>query len=208
MPKRKQKKYNRPKKLYDKPRIEEENILVKKYGLKNKKEIWRADFAIGKIRDIAKKLITASEDEKSEFIERQKAKGFEVENIADVLGLDKEDYLKRRLQSVVVSKGLIKTPRQARQFIAHRHLTVDGKVINSPGHLTTVEEEAKIEIKIALPVIKETKEGDKPLIEKAEDGEEGEEPVVEEGEETTEEAIEEAMEEPAKDKEKSEEDKA
>ena len=41
MPKRKQKKYSRPRKIYDKPRIEEENELIKKYGLKNKKEIWR-----------------------------------------------------------------------------------------------------------------------------------------------------------------------
>jgi len=186
MPKRKQKKYNRPKKLYDKPRIEEENTLVKKYGLKNKKEIWRADFAIGKIREIAKKLITASEEEKQEFIERQKAKGFEVENIADVLGLDKEDYLKRRLQSVAVSKGLVKTPRQARQFIAHRHLTVDGKVINSPGHLTTVEEEGKIEIKVSLPVNKELTAEEKKLLaktKKAAAEENKEAPVEEKSEE-------------------------
>ena len=35
MPKRKQKGYSRPKKPYDKARIEGENVLVSKYGLKN-----------------------------------------------------------------------------------------------------------------------------------------------------------------------------
>ena len=79
---RKKKLYNKPKRSYDKPRIEEENVLVKKYGLKNKREIWRADFAIGKIRNIAKELIKASPEEQQEFIDRQKAKGMR-EGIAE-----------------------------------------------------------------------------------------------------------------------------
>jgi hypothetical protein len=33
MPIRNRKKYSRPRKPYDKPRIEEENILVEQYGL-------------------------------------------------------------------------------------------------------------------------------------------------------------------------------
>jgi len=40
-----------------KPRIEEENVLREKYGLKSKREIWKADAAIGRIRNRAKLLI-------------------------------------------------------------------------------------------------------------------------------------------------------
>jgi small subunit ribosomal protein S4 len=148
MPKRKQKKFERPRKLYDKTRIDEEGLLVKKYGLKNKREIWRADFAIGKIRNVAKGLITASEEEKEKFIGLQKKKGFEVENMTEVLGLNKEDFLRRRLQSVLVKKGLCRTYREARQRIAHRHVTIDGNIINVPSHLTTLEEENNIALVI------------------------------------------------------------
>ena len=62
--KKQSKKYSRPRKPFDKIRIDEENILKEKYGLKNKKEIWKADAAIGRIRNLAKQLITKSEDEK------------------------------------------------------------------------------------------------------------------------------------------------
>ena len=165
MPIRKQKSYNRPRKLYDKPRIEEENILVKKYGLKNKREIWKADFAIGKIRNIAKKLITASDEEKEKFIERQKAKGFEVETIADVLGLNKEDYLKRRLQSIVVKKKIATTPKQARQFITHKHIWVNKNILDSPSHMTTIEEEKTIETDVKLPVKEELTKEEKKFLE-------------------------------------------
>lgn len=164
MPKRKQKIYSKPKKPYDKARIEKENVLVAKYGLKNKREIWKADFAIEKIRNRAKKLITASEEEKQEFVKKQKAKGFEVETIAEVLSLEKEDYLKRRLQSIVVKKKLATTHKQARQFITHRHITINKKIIDSPAHLTTLEEEASVELKLALPAKKSLTKQEKEII--------------------------------------------
>jgi len=154
MPKRKRKNYNRPKKIYDKARIDEEDLLVKKYGLKNKREIWKADFAIGKIRNMAKKLITSSDERRQEFIDRQKLKGFPVETTADILALNAEDYLKRRLQSIVVKKGLATKHKQARQFITHKHVTIGGNIINSPSHLTTLEEEKNVELNLVLPVKK------------------------------------------------------
>lgn len=162
MPKRKRKAFNRPRRLYDSLRIKEEDALVKKYGLKNKREVWRAEFAIGKIRRTAKKLITAPEEKREKFVERQKAKGFQVENFSDVLSLAKEDYLKRRLQSIVVKKELARTPKQARQFIAHKHITISGNIINSPSHLTTAEEEANVKLKLSLAVKKEAKQEEKP----------------------------------------------
>jgi len=195
MPKRKQKKYNRPKKLFDSARILEENALVNKYGLKNKREIWKANYAIDKIRNTAKKLITAPEEDKESFIKRLKAKGFEAETIADVLGLDNEDYLKRRLESVVTSKGLAKTPKQARQFITHRHITINGNIIDAPSHITTLDDEANIAITLVMATKKElTKEEKEILQEVKEAAKETGTPI--EGEEES------------KDEDKSEEEKA
>jgi len=164
MPKRKRKKYSKPRKLYDAALIKEENELIKKYGLKNRREVWRADYAIRRIRRIAKKLITAPETEKDLFVKRQAEKGFAVNTLADVLALNKEDYLKRRLQSILVKKGLARTYKQARQFIVHRHVTINGKVIDAPGHLTTLDEENNLALKLSIKT--ELTNGEKELLNK------------------------------------------
>ena len=132
--KRQTKKYSKPRKPFDKIRIEEENVLVERYGLKNKREIWKADSAIGRMRNLAKELITGSEEEKNLFIERLQKTGFGVNSIADVLALDKEDWLKRRLQTIVHQKKFAHTPKQAIQFITHRHVLIEGKFVNTPSY--------------------------------------------------------------------------
>lgn len=165
MPKRQRKIYSRPRKRFDKKTIQEENALINRYGLKTRREVWKADFAIRKMRNIAKKLITASEDEKKSFIAKHKTEGFAVETISDVLALTKEDYLKRRLQSVVVKKGMATTHKQARQFITHKHVSINGSIINTPSHLTTSEEESSITIDVSLPSKKELTSDEKELLE-------------------------------------------
>jgi small subunit ribosomal protein S4 len=144
MPKRKHQKFNRPRKIFDIALIKEEQGLIKKYGLKNRREVWKARYAVERVRNIAKGLITASKEEQDKFVLRQKEKGFAVESIADVLALKNEDYLKRRLQSIVMKKGLAKTYNQARQAITHKHITIKGNIIDSPSHLTTLEEEKNL----------------------------------------------------------------
>ena len=41
-PKKQKKKYERPRKPYDKVRIEKEKNILHEFGLRRKKEIWRA----------------------------------------------------------------------------------------------------------------------------------------------------------------------
>jgi len=146
---RKKKKYSRPRKLYDKARIEEENELVKMYGLKKKKEIWKADAAISRIRNQAKKLITASEEEREKLFDKLNKIGFKVKRIADVLALSKEDWLKRRLQSILIEKKLAK-PKEARQLIAHKHVSISNRIMNIPSYIVKVDEEGSIEVKKKL----------------------------------------------------------
>ncbi len=153
---RKHKIYSRPRKLYDKVRIAEENALVTRYGLKNKKEIWKASSAIDKIRRQAKMLIVAPVSEQEKLIKKLNNLGLKVSNIADILALNKENWLKRRLQSVIAEKKLAKTPKAARQLIVHKHVAVNGNIINIPSKIVDVEEEEKIEI-VKLKV-KEQKE--------------------------------------------------
>ncbi len=143
---RKKKKYNKPRNMYSSARIEEESKLIEKYGLKNRKEIWKADAAIRRIREQAKDMITASQEEQKELFDKLRKIGFSVEKIADILALDKEDWLKRRLQTIVYEKKLAETPKQARQFITHKHVKVGNKVVNVPSYIVKEEEVDKIEV--------------------------------------------------------------
>ena len=145
--KKKKKKFRKPKQPFDKPRIEEENIIIKKYGLKNKKEIWKAESEISKIRKRAKALIPKSEGAQKEFFEKLNRIGFKVSDTSDVLALTKEDLLDRRLQTILFKKGLAGTSKQARQLIVHKYVLVDGKVVNTPSFVVTTNLENKIELR-------------------------------------------------------------
>ncbi len=149
-----EKKYSRPKRPFDKIRIEEENVIKEKYGLKNKKEIWKADAAIKKIRNQAKTLITKSDEEKELFVKKLQKKGFPVNNLAEVLGLDKTNWLKRRLQTIVFNKKLAKTMKQARQFITHKKILIEDKITNKPSYQVSLEKEPSIKLNLTLRTIK------------------------------------------------------
>ncbi|HTY44361.1 MAG TPA: 30S ribosomal protein S4 [Patescibacteria group bacterium] len=145
--KRKHKLYSKPKRSYDKKRIEEEKIILEQFGLKNKKEIWRAQAKVDVIREQAKNLISAPEEEKEAFFKRLRKIGLNVNSIADVLSLTKEDYMSRRLQTVVFSKKIAPTIKSARQFITHKKIRVSEGIINSPSYIVPVELEDKIYLK-------------------------------------------------------------
>lgn len=142
--KRKHKKYSRPKRPFDKTRIEEEAVIKKKYGLKNKREIWKADAKVTVMRQKAKKLIKAPQEEKKVLFSRLQKIGLKVSSISDVLGLNKTDYLERRLQTVVLRKGLAPTIKTSRQMITHKKISVNGAVVDSPSYIVPVNYEDKI----------------------------------------------------------------
>jgi len=146
--KRKHKKYSKPRRPFDKERIEEEAKIREEFGLKNKKEIWKAESEIKAIREKAKKLISASSKEQKALFERLKKIGLNVNSIADVLSLDKKDYLKRRLQTILVKKKLAPSPKSARQLIVHKKVLINKCVVDSPSYIVPLELEDKISLKV------------------------------------------------------------
>ena len=144
---RKKKKFSWPKKLYDKQRILEENKLREKYGLKNKREIWKTEAKVKYFRNRAKSLITADIEEQKKFFSKLNKFGLKIHSIADVLALNKEDILKRRLSSILAEKELANTPKHARQMIVHKKIMINNRVINVPSYLVKIDEEDKIRLK-------------------------------------------------------------
>ncbi len=144
-PKKRRMKYSTPKHMFKGREGEPE--LIQAYGLANAKELWKAKSEVSRIRGLARKLL-ATRDERAEsdllgFIKKigilQKDGKLE-----DVLTITFENILDRRLQTIVYKRGLTTSIKQARQDIAHGHIAIDGKRMNSPGHITTLEEAEKL----------------------------------------------------------------
>ena len=156
--KRKHKSYSRPKRPFDKDRLLEEAKIKTDFGLKNKQEIWKADARVKVMRGKAKELIGADANDQKALFDRLKKVGLNVDSISDILALTKEDYLGRRLQTVLVTKGLVTTMRGARQLITHKKVLVDEKVIDSPSYIVSIDLENKISLKKAKIKVKKVVE--------------------------------------------------
>lgn len=157
-PRLQRRKYDKPTHPWKADRIIEESGIQKKFGLKNKREVWKAKSRLRSIRAQARTLLArkrAGEEqalkEEKRLLKRMHRLGLLGPNatLDDVLALDVEKVLTRRLQTQVYLKGLAATPKQARQFIAHGHVTVKDTRVDVPGHLVTRNEEETISIRDA-----------------------------------------------------------
>ncbi len=143
-------KYKRPKRPWDTKRIEEEKQLMSKFGLRRKKEIWRAEEILRNFRRRARSLIAKKDENEIKILTDkliqlgllQKGCGLE-----DILSLTVSDILNRRLQTIVHKKGLAKTIKEARQKIVHGHIYVNGRKNIFPSYLVPIDKENKIEVK-------------------------------------------------------------
>lgn len=149
-PKKQRKKFSAPSKKWEKERIDEERILIKEYGLKNKKEIWKAESKLRNFARQAKRLVTLktaqSEKEQEQLLIKLKSLSLlsgtaKLENILD---LQLKDLLNRRLQTVVFKKGLARSVNAARQLITHGHILVDKIKITIPSYVVLAKEEPLI----------------------------------------------------------------
>ena len=150
-PKFPSKHYDTPSHPWQKVRIEQEGGLVHQYGLKNKREIWRASTRVREMRRQARKLTANSSNdqaqkEKNLLLAKLNRLGMLEQNagLEDVLRMTPENILERRLQTQVYLQGLSSTVKQARQLIVHGHISIDGAVARVPGILVTKLQEKNI----------------------------------------------------------------
>ena len=64
----------------------------------------------------------------------------------DVLNLQVNDLLSRRLQTIAQKKLFFKTPYQARQAIVHGHIMIGNKIVTIPSYVVKIEEETKVHL--------------------------------------------------------------
>lgn len=155
-PKFQRKHYDTPSHPWQGARIKAEKEVQVKYGLKNKTEIWKGQTILRGIRAQARGLVararnpsdTQGAKEAQLLISRLQRQGYLGDNatLNDVLGIDLERVLNRRLQSQVYLKGLARTPKQARQFISHGNILIGDRRVTVPSYVVRRGEEEAITI--------------------------------------------------------------
>lgn len=149
MVKKLRKKYNTPRRKWQESRIDEEKQVMTDFGLKNKQELWQAESFIRDMRRVARELIAGDKREEGELVDKLGKLGLIGDNgsLEDVLALDVEDVLKRRLQTLVYRQGHARTLKEARQMIAHGHILIGDEKVDVPSYLVEQDEEKLIQVK-------------------------------------------------------------
>ena len=122
------------------------------FGLKTKRELWKARTELSRVRNQARSLLALSQDvreQKEPILMNSLSKVGYVQSDAtldDVLNLEINDLLGRRLQTIVQKKFYFKTPYQARQAVSHGHVLIGDQIVNIPSYLVKVDEEDKVKL--------------------------------------------------------------
>ena len=146
-------------------RIDEEHDLKERYGLKKvggMREIWREKSALRRHRNQAMKLIGRVDSteghyakEKEQLLNSLTNKGLlqTGADVGDVLEINVEHMLSRRLQSVVYYKGLAPSMRAARNLIVHGHICIGDQRMTVPGYHVLKEEEDSLQYSENSPFV-------------------------------------------------------
>ncbi len=144
------KKFKRPKKPWDSKRLLDEKTLMKTYGLRTKRELWRTREIIRQFRGRARGLIAVEDPENQKILTDKLVKlGIlsKEAGLDDVLALEITSLLDRRLQSLVLKRGLATSPLHARPLITHGHVFISDRMTKFPSYLVPSEEEGRISIR-------------------------------------------------------------
>lgn len=131
--------------------LSQELFLLGTYGLRNKRELWRAQTRLSNYRKQARQLLAASTDVRGReepklmsYLNRLGLVQGLQNTLDDVLSLTIESLLERRLQTLVWKRGLAKSPYQARQLISHGHIALNQRRVTVPSYLVSPTEEGSL----------------------------------------------------------------
>lgn len=148
--KRFKKKYTTPMHPWNATRIKLERDIKSKYGVANKKEIWKMESQLKSFKDLAKRLLTRTDEqankERQQMQERMARLGLikPTSSADDILGLQLRDIMNRRLQTLVFKRRLARSIKHARQLIVHEHILVGSNKVTSPSYIVPAADEALI----------------------------------------------------------------
>lgn len=131
----------------------EELETLGKFGLRTKRELWKARTELSRVRHQARSLLALGREarrEKEPVLLRSLSRiglvGGES-TLDDILSLQVTDLLSRRLQTVVMKKFGFRTPYQARQAVVHGHVVIGGRIVDIPSYTVTLDEEKSVSLR-------------------------------------------------------------
>jgi len=161
-PGKNRKMFARPRTPWQAERIAGEVEVVKAFGLRNKRELWKAQAVLRKYRQASRKMLAAvsagqAPPEAEAILARLKKLGLLKEDgdLDAILSMKVSDVLERRLQTQVYRQGLANSLKQSRQFIVHGHIQLSGRRVTIPGLLVKRGEEMTIDYYMGSPMAKE-----------------------------------------------------
>lgn len=160
-----------PRKVWRKPKRPlnydlkmEELRTVGTYGLRTKRELWKAHTELSRVRHQARSLLALRQEV------REKREPILLSSLArmglvspdatldDVLSLQVTDLLGRRLQTIVWKKIGFRSPYQARQAVVHGHIMMGDRVVNIPSYTVKTDEEETIRLNPTSGIVVEKSE--------------------------------------------------
>ncbi len=156
-PRKSKKKYSRPRSIWTSDQISSELYIVGSYGLRNKRELWKAQSEIARIRNQARALlalpIEVRQEKETKLLSYLSRLGLVTNSstLDDVLNLKIEDILERRLQTIIMKRSNLKSPYHSRQIVVHGHISIGNRKVNLPGYLVKKDEESQILVHLAIP---------------------------------------------------------
>ena len=151
-PKLSRKLWKKPKRPLNYDLMMEELKILGTFGLKTKRELWKANTELSRLRLQARSLLALRQEDREQkepiLINSLSKIGLVDKNSAldYVLNLQVADLLSRRLQTIVQRKLYFKTPYQARQAIVHGHIMIGERVVTIPSYTVKIDEEPKIRL--------------------------------------------------------------
>jgi len=151
-PKTSRRVWKKPKRPLNYDLIMDELKTLGTFGLKTKRELWKTQTELSRVRLQARSLLALRQEdrERKEPILMQSLSKIglvdQESTLDDVLNLQVNDLLARRLQTIAQKQLFFKTPYQARQAIVHGHIMIGDRVITIPSYIVKTEEENKIHL--------------------------------------------------------------
>ncbi len=144
--------WKKPKRPLNYDLMMDELKILGTFGLKTKRELWKANTELSRVRLQARSLLALRQEDREQkepiLINSLSKIGLVDKNstLDDVLNLQVADLLSRRLQTIVQRKLYFKTPYQARQAIVHGHIMIGERVVTIPSYTVKIDEEPKIRL--------------------------------------------------------------
>ena len=103
-------------------------------------------------RKVSEYGLQLREKQKAKFIYGVQEKPFrnmyeKAERMPGLVGTNLMQLLELRLDNVIFRLGFARTRREARQVVSHKHVTVNGKVVNIPSYKVSVDDVIEIKEK-------------------------------------------------------------